>query len=62
MGEPRPKDSEQDVRDALQPVAMAAPKAPAPKDPAIAVTNDVPAVADVLYPQRRRSRAWIRRR
>lgn len=53
MGDPAPKkDNEQDVKEALVPVAMPAPRAPAPKDAATAVGDEVPAVADVLYPQR----------
>ena len=53
MGDPVPKkNNEQDVKDALVPVVMGAPKAPAPKDAATVVDNRVPTVGDVLDPRR----------
>jgi hypothetical protein len=53
MGDPvRKQDSAEDVTDALVPVAMAPPKAPAPKEPAVAVDDRAPTVGDVLDPKR----------
>lgn len=53
MGDPvRKQDSAEDVKDALVPVAMAPPKAPAPKEPAVPVDDRAPTVGDVLDPKR----------
>ena len=53
MGDPSSKGSNAEgVKDALVPVAMAAPKAPAPKEPSEPVADRAPTVGEELDPER----------
>src|SRR5690348_4464201 len=49
MGEPTPKT--EDIKDALSPVALPMPKAPAPK-PAVAIDDRTPTSGEILDPVR----------
>jgi hypothetical protein len=53
MGDPAGKETRaEDMNDSLVPVVMAPPRAPAPKDRAVAVDDRAPTVGDVLDPTR----------